>query len=246
VPVDADGLDVAAGIRTAPRARFALVTPSHQAPLGVTLSLSRRLALLSWATRARAWVIEDDYDAEFRYVGRPLPPLASLDRGGRVLYCGSFSKVMLPGLRLGYVVVPRHAATRFARAADLLAPSASLVDQMALSDFLADGYFARHVRRMRKLYAERRAALAAALAAECGGRLRVALQAGGMHLVAWLRRGEDDMALARRAAAHGLAPHALSPWRLRTRGDPALLLGFTNLPAEAARAEVARLRQAIA
>src|SRR5262249_41564131 len=170
---------------------------------------------------------------------------ARFDQGGRVLYCGSFSKVMLPGVRLGYVVGPSHAAQRIARAAAPLAPAPAPGDPMAPAGFLPGRPLPPPLRRVRKLYAERRAALATALAEQCGARLRVALQVGGMHLVAWLRAGEDDVALARRAAAQGLAPHALSRWRIRSRGDPALLLGFTNLPAEGAARAVARLRDAI-
>jgi GntR family transcriptional regulator/MocR family aminotransferase len=241
LPVDEEGIDVAAGKQRAPWARFAVVTPSHQAPLGVTLSLNRRLALLAWATEAGAWVIEDDYDSEYRYLGRPLPALKNLDEGNRVLYVGTFSKVLLPGLRLGYLVVPVPEIERFERAAALLMPSQGSLDQMTVADFMSEGHFARHIRRMRQLYAERRQALAAALEARLGDRLRIELQAGGMHLMAWLQPGYDDGALARLAWSQGLAPFPLSRAVIETKRPPALGLSFTNIPAEEAPRVAARL-----
>ena len=138
VPVDADGLRVREGIRRAPRARLAVVTPSHQSPLGVTLSLARRLELLSWARRSRGWILEDDYDGEFRYLGPPLPALRSLDREGRVLYAGTFSKVLLPSLRLGYLVVPDGELARFLEVAGHLAPAPASLLQSAVADFMAE------------------------------------------------------------------------------------------------------------
>ncbi|HLI12158.1 MAG TPA: PLP-dependent aminotransferase family protein [Alphaproteobacteria bacterium] len=245
VPVDSDGLDVAAGIARAPAARFAMVTPSHQSPLGVSLALPRRLALLAWATSRDAWIIEDDYDSEFRYRGRPLPALKSLDAAGRVLYVGTFSKVLLPGLRLGYLVVPEGETRRFARAADLLAPIPSLLDQMTVADFIAQGHFARHIKRMRRLYGERRAALVEALAGQLGDRLTIADATGGMQLLARLAPGEDDLALAARAHARGLAPTALSATAVEAKCGPGLLLGFTNIPAASATRAARRLREAL-
>jgi GntR family transcriptional regulator/MocR family aminotransferase len=244
LPVDEEGIDVAAGKRQAPWARFAVVTPSHQAPLGVTLSLNRRLALLAWATEAGAWVIEDDYDSEYRYLGRPLPALKSLDEGHRVLYAGTFSKVMLPGLRLGYLVVPEPEVERFDRAATLLMPSQALLDQMTIADFMTEGHFSRHIRRMRQLYADRRRALAAALEQRLGDRVRVELQAGGIHLMAWLSAGTDDKALERQAGEQGLAPFALSHAAIAAKPPPALALSFTNIPVEDAPRLAGRLEAA--
>jgi len=241
LPVDGEGIDVGAGKARAPWARFAVVTPSHQAPLGVTLSLNRRLALLAWAAEAGAWVIEDDYDSEYRYLGRPLPALKSLDEGSRVLYVGTFSKVLLPGLRLGYLVVPVPEIERFDRAAGLLMPSQGFLDQMTVADFMSEGHFARHIRRMRQLYAERRRALAAALETRLGDRLRIELQAGGMHLMAWLQPGCDDEALAQRAWTEGLAPFPLSRAVIETKRPPALGLSFTNIAVEEAPRVAARL-----
>jgi GntR family transcriptional regulator / MocR family aminotransferase len=247
VPVDAEGLDVEAGLVRAPRARFAYVTPSHQAPLGVSLSLVRRLALLAWATRTNAWIIEDDYDSEFRYLSRPLPALKSLDESGRVLYVGTFSKVLFPGLRLGYLVVPEAQIDRIRRASGLLYRGCSVLEQAAVTDFMVDGHFARHIKRTRAAYAERRAALAAALGQVFGDQLTIQLQAGGMHLLARLADPRSDRELSELAKARGLAPGALSIWcidrqlRRNTRG---LLLSFTNTPTETAIQSVLHLAQA--
>ena len=246
VAVDAEGLDVSAGIARAPRARFAYVTPSHQAPLGVALSLRRRLALLSWATKAKAWIIEDDYDGEFRYSGPPLPALKSLDATARVLYVGSFSKVLFPGLRLGYLVAPDTALDRITPVLRLLYRDRPIFGQAVLADFMSEGHFARHIRLMRALYAERRAALAAALGQIFEGRLNTHHQAGGMHLLVRLADCRNDRALVARAEGCGLAPHPLSAWSIeRAREEQGLLLSFTNIPAEAAPEMAARLKHAL-
>ncbi len=245
VPVDDQGIVVRDGIRRAPRARLAVVTPSHQSPLGVTMSLARRLELLAWAGRTRAWIVEDDYDGEFRYRGAPLPALKSLDRDNRVLYAGTFSKVLLPGLRLGYLVVPDAEMARFAEIARYLAPAPALLPQAAVADFIAEGHFATHIRRMRALYGERRGALAAALTARFGDRLRIELQAGGMHLLAWPAGKRRDGELVARAARAGLAPSALSSCSGTGRQPPGLLLGFANTPVERAAEDAERLWRAL-
>ncbi|MCK6449892.1 MAG: PLP-dependent aminotransferase family protein [Alphaproteobacteria bacterium] len=244
VPVDGDGIDVGAGIERARRARFAVVTPSHQMPLGVALSLSRRLALLAWARDAGAWIIEDDYDSEYRYTGRPLPALKSLDRDGRVLYVGTFSKVLFPGLRLGYLVVPEDQARRFAAVAGALQPDRAALVEATVADFMREGHFARHIRRMRALYAERRLALARALDAVFAGRLKIGLGAGGMHLMARLD-GDDDVTAVGKALSYVLAPEALSRMAIEADCGRALLLSFTNIPAQQAQAQARRLKEAI-
>ena len=246
VPVDGEGLNVEAGIARAPGARFAVVTPTHQSPLGVSLSLQRRLALLEWAAVAGAWVIEDDYDSEYRYSGRPLPALKSLDRPQRVLYTGTFSKVLYPGLRLAYLVVPAAEVARFARCAELFHGACPVLLQATLRDFLAEGHFARHLKRMRGLYARRRDLLQQALEARLGDRLRIDRQAGGMHVLARLAEGTDDGVIADRAAARGLAVQALSRWTLEAPAPSGLLLGFTHVAdAEQARRWVDRLAEAV-
>jgi GntR family transcriptional regulator/MocR family aminotransferase len=242
VRVDQDGMRVAAGKVAAPRARLAVVTPTHQYPTGAALSLPRRMELLAWAADADARVLEDDYDSEFRYAGRPLPALKSLDRGQRVLYAGSFSKVLFPALRLGYLVVPPELAAAFVRAAALLTAGQPPLQQSVVAAFMASGQFARHIKRMRALYGERRQALTAAL--EDAG-VTVEAPPGGMHLLARCSGTDNDSVLARRAAAAGLAPAALSPLALAHDCGQGLLLGFANVPAAEAEAVVARLLAAI-
>lgn len=245
VPVDAGGLDVAAGVTRALRARFAYVTPSHQAPLGVSLSVARRTALLDWAENAHAWIIEDDYDGEFRYGSRPLPALKNLDRAGRVLYVGSFSKVLFPGLRLGYMVVPESQIERFRKICGLLYNDRPILSQAIVADFMTEGHFARHIQRMRNLYADRRAAAAAALINVFGTKIDLQLQAGGMHLLARFSACKSDVDWVARANAHGLAPAALSEWRVERDCGQGLLLSFTNIPAQNAEEAAMRLKQAI-
>lgn len=246
IPVDAEGLDVAAAVRRAPQARMICVTPAHQSPTGVSLSLARRLALLGWASESRGWILEDDYDSEFRYDSRPLPALKSLDDAGRVLYTGTFSKVLFPALRLGYLVVPQTEVARLVELNRLLYGPPPRLTQAALADFMAEGHFARHIRRMRTLYKERRAALVAAIAEVFQAQLQVRLASGGMHLIVQGKMVEDDRAIVTRARAAGLAPSALSGWYQDQRTQQTgLLLGFTNLRADDAIETMVRLRNAI-
>jgi GntR family transcriptional regulator/MocR family aminotransferase len=244
VPVDGDGLDVAAGIARCPGARLAYVSPSHQYPLGATLSLSRRLALLEWAARAGAWILEDDYDSEFRYAGRPLASLQGLDGEARVIYIGTFSKVLFPALRLGYVVAPPDLVDALAAARALADRHAPTLDQAVLADFIAEGHFARHIRRMRGLYAERQAALVAAARA-LDGLLEVRPAEAGMHLMGWLPPGVDDDTAARAAAEHGVDALALSAHALERPARGGLLLGYAAFDAPALRAGVRRLGAAL-
>ena len=245
VPVDPAGLDVAAGVAAAPDARLAVVTPTHQATLGVALSLPRRLALLDWAARQGGWIVEDDYDGEFRYSGHPLPALKSLDRADRVLYAGSFSKVLFPALRLGYLVPPAALHAELVAASRVLQGGLPALEQRIVAAFLAEGHFARHIRKMRGLYAVRRAALADALAAAFGDRLSLTLQAGGMHLLARLADAPPDREMVVRALAAGLAPAAVSTMSPSGRAEEGLLLGFTNVAEAAAPGLAARLATAI-
>jgi len=229
VPVDDEGLNVSAGIRRANDARFAVLTPTHQSPLGVALSLPRRLELLQWASRQQAWIVEDDYDSEFRYHGRPLPALKSLDRDGRVLYTGTFSKVLFPGLRLAYLVVPEQKVERFHSMAQQLAGACPILQQRTVAEFIAQGHFARHLRKMRTLYAARREGLVDTLSEMFGSRLHVQPQAGGIHVAAYLNAGQDDKPLAAAARARGLAIEPLSGWHMTKTSRSGLLMGFTNV-----------------
>ena len=244
VPVDNDGMCIDEAIRRAPQASLAVVTPSHQSPFGVALSLPRRLALLAWAEAHSAWVIEDDYDGEFHYAGRPLPALKSLDRADVVLYAGSFSKTLFPGLRLGYLVVPERLVERFC-AAHLLGGELGRFEQAVVARFMAEGHFARHLKRMRGLYRSRRAALATALAAAFGDRLRLELQSGGMHLLARPAGDAADTELVHLAESQGLAPAPLSAHAIEADLGPGLLLSFTNIPEAGAEAAAQALLGAI-
>jgi GntR family transcriptional regulator/MocR family aminotransferase len=244
VPVDREGLDVDAleSLAVAPRVVF--VTPTHQFPLGVTMSLRRRIALAIWAERSGAWILEDDYDSEYRYGGRPFDPLAVLDRAGRVIYIGTFSKTLFPALRLGYLVVPVGLVDPFEAArlsADIHRP---MVEQVALARFMAEGRFAQHLRRTREVHAERRAALLEESRRLLGGLLDVEPAAAGLHLVGRLPDGTDDSAVAAAAARRGvdvwpLSLHALADAR---RG---LLLGYGGVPPPLIRRGVEQLARAI-
>lgn len=236
VPIDSEGIDVERGIALDPQARFVMVTPSHQAPLGHTLSLARRMALLDWASKGSRWIIEDDYDSEFRYVGRPLPALKSLDKHDRVIYCGTFSKVMFPGLRLAYAVVPERAVERVGRVACSMNAGSPMLLQAAVADFIEQGHFARHVKRMRALYGQRRMLIANALDQAFGERMIVALPHGGIQFAVQFAEGPDgpvdDVAFVSRARDAGLAVLPLSIWyaNARTRRTPrGLVLGFANV-----------------
>lgn len=210
VPTDDAGLDISSGVAQSAGARMAYVTPSHQYPLGVTMSLLRRLALLDWANSTKAWVLEDDYDSEYRYVGRPLAALQGLDRGGRVIYLGTFSKVLFPSMRIGYMVVPPDLVEAFVAARMVIGWCSPTIDQAVLADFITEGHFTRHIRRMRHIYAERRAALIDALGRQLGDLLEIRPGDAGIHLTCSLPDHLDDKAVAREAAAQGVVVEPLS------------------------------------
>jgi GntR family transcriptional regulator/MocR family aminotransferase len=227
VPVDSEGLQVRIGAARAPGAKLVYVTPSHQFPLGVTMSLSRRLALLEWARQKNAWILEDDHNSQYRYASRPLAALQGLDTEGCVIYVGSFSKVLFPALRLGYAVVPARLVDAFVAARALIDRHSPTGPQAALADFIGEGHFARHIRRNRALYAERQAALVRATRS-LAGQLDISPSEAGMHLVGWLPPGTDDRAVSRAAAEHGVETSALSVYRLRSSGPGGLILGYTG------------------
>jgi GntR family transcriptional regulator/MocR family aminotransferase len=218
---------------------MAVVTPGHQCPLTVSMPPARRRLLLDWACAHDAWIVEDDYDGEFRHSGRPLPALASMDRAGRVIYSGSFSKVMFPGLRLSYVVVPPELVERFEDAASLLSNGCPALTQSILCEFMQDGHFVRHVQAMRRLYAERCELTARALAPAFGARATILPQAGGLHLVAEVAPGTDRL-LAARLREHGLAPLALADFHAGTPTRSALLMNFANVASGSQAEELAR------
>ncbi len=253
VPVDEEGLDVATGERTAPDARAVYVTPSHQFPLGAVMSASRRLALLAWARRTGAWIFEDDYDSEFRYAGRPLPCLQGLeaerrdpDTPARVLYIGTFSKVLVPGLRLAYLIIPDELVDAFRAARAALDRYAPTPVQGVLADFIGEGHYARHVRRVRALYAERQATLLAAASDELSGLLELSPNAAGLHLVGWLPSGVDEEAATRAAAAEGVQVYPISRYTLAAHTPRAgLVLGYAGFDHASIRAGVKGLGRAL-
>jgi GntR family transcriptional regulator/MocR family aminotransferase len=245
VPADEEGLVVEAGIQREPGARLACVTPSHQYPLGVTMSLARRLELLGWAGRSGAWVIEDDYDSEYRYTGRPLEALQGLDAEGRVVYVGTFSKVLFPALRLGYLVVPPDLIDAFTAARELVDRHPPTVEQAVLAGFIASGHFGRHLRRMRSLYAARQETLIEEISQHLSGLLDASPAESGMHLVGWLPAGADDKRASRRAAQQGVEAPPISLYRTHENVRGGLLLGYAAVDEARTRDGVRRLARAL-
>jgi len=242
-PVDGEGMKPsAASLRGA---RLVYVTPAHQFPLGTTMSLRRRLELLDWSRRAGALIFEDDYDGEYRYSSRPLPALQGLDRGAQVLFSGSFSKVLFPSLRLGYLVVPADLVDRFAAARSITARHPPLLEQAVLCDFMAAGHFARHLRRMRQVYAERLAVLLDAARERLAGLLEVSPVEAGLQTAGWLRAGLDGEAAARAAAARGVEVTPLGRYGRRPLPREGLQLGFAAVDAHEIRRGVRELATAL-
>jgi GntR family transcriptional regulator/MocR family aminotransferase len=228
VPIDDEGMVVESGIEQSPHARLAYVTPSHQYPLGPTLTLRRRLALLRWASRTGAWIVEDDYDSEFRYAGRPLPALQGIDAADRVIYVGTFSKVLFPSIRTGYLVAPPELVPAFTAGRSLSGQASAPLDHAVLRDFLTEGHFARHLRRMRVIYAKRQRALVNAAREELAGLLDVSPGDAGMHLIGWLPAGTDDRLAARAAAGRNVETTPLSAYCIQPPARAALRLGYTG------------------
>lgn len=229
VPVDDEGMDFEPAVAQGAGARLAFVMPSRQHPLGRTMSLARRLRLLDWANANEAWILEDDYDSEFRYTGRPLPSIRSIDRTGRVIYVGTFSKALFPALRLGYLVLPPALVGMFRNAIALMVRSVPEATQMALANFIADGHFASHLRRMRDLYAGRRQEFLRVAQATGTGLYEVDMPDSGMNAIVWLRAGQEDRTLAQRAVQAGVHAYPLGEYGAEPLPRPGLLLGFTGV-----------------
>jgi GntR family transcriptional regulator/MocR family aminotransferase len=245
VPVDSEGMDVAAGIKLYRKARAAYVAPSHQYPLGATMSASRRLQLLDWAQRSGSWVIEDDYDSEYRYGSMPIASLQGLDSNSRVVYIGTFSKVLFPSLRIGYVVIPPDLVDRFIivrQALDLTPPH---LYQAVLTDFIREGHFARHIRKLRMVYGERRAALVNSIRKEFGSSLEVHGSEAGMHLPITLPKGFRDQEIAARAAHEKLWLWPLSPAYAGKTARQGFILGFGGTTAEEMPVAVRHLKKVL-
>ena len=246
VPVDAAGMDVEAGQTSCPGARLAYITPSCQYPVGSTLVLERRLRLLDWAGRVGAFVIEDDYDSEYRYRGRPIASVQGLDPHGRVVYVGTFAKTMLPALRVGYLIVPERLQNAFAVAVRNTGQTAPQPVQSALAEFIESGRYGAHVRRMRNRYAQRQALLYALADQHLSQWIVLAPTDAGMQVAAWLPRGADDCAIAESGRRAGLALSPLSPYWVGPGARPGLHLGYAAVLEQAMEPAVLRLARLLA
>lgn len=245
VAVDEQGLDVQQGIARAPDARMVYVTPSHQYPLGVTMSQERRLQLLAWAGQQGAWILEDDYDSEFRYDGLPLQSLQGLDTEQRVIYCGTFSKVMLPSLRLGYMVLPPDLMDVYTGVKVPLSLYSPSLIQEAVAEFMLEGHFIRHIRRMRKHYQQRRDALVAAFERHLAGAIVLGTAHCGIHTVGYLTAVLDETAVLRKARQAGMSIMPLSGYYLGSHKKQGIVIGFANVAPEQIDSYIARLAAAI-
>ncbi len=248
VPVDSDGLQVESGIAAAKRARAAFVTPSHQFPLCATMSAARRIELLTWAARNGGWIVEDDYDSEYRFSGNPIASLQGLDNDRRVIYVGTLTKVMFPALRLGFVVIPKDLIPAFVNvrnAGDTLATA--VLAQMAMTDFIREGHFSRHIKRMRGVYMERRSRLTAAIKTRAGDLLEVVGEEAGMHVAALLPSGMNDVEIVTKAQQLGIRVNSLSQCYLRPPQRGGIMMGYAyeNSMAEAVPATIDALTRLV-
>jgi GntR family transcriptional regulator/MocR family aminotransferase len=245
IPVDEEGLSVDQLARSAPRTRAVYITPSHQYPLGMVMSAGRRMRLLNWAATSGAWIIEDDYDSEYRFGSYPIGSLQGMDADARVIYLGTFSKVMFPALRLGYVVVPPDLVAAFAAVLDAAGIFASPLCQTVLTDFIQEGHLARHIRRMRMLYMERRKTLVSALRTQFGDTLDILGADAGMHVVALLPPGVDDVTVSRSAASQGIAALPLSSCYVNPPERGGLVLGYGGATLHQIREGVRQLKASL-
>ena len=245
VPLDEHGLSVSAGLRTCPHAKGVYVTPAHQFPLGMTMSLERRMALLKWASRTGAFVIEDDYDSEYRFEGRPVPAMQSLDRNSNVIFIGSFNKLLFPSLRIGYVVLPPSLVDLFLAFRYRTDFHNLSVDQAVLCDFIADGHLGRHLRRMRDLYASRLAALIDGGKRYLKGLLEISDVRAGLYTAAFLKNGMTSRQAEKAAAAHDVEVVAIDRYTLKSPDPKGVLLGFAAFDEAAIRAGLINLAAAL-
>ena len=236
--LDAEGIDIKQGMQASPQARLIYVTPSHQYPSGITMSLPRRLALLRWAEQTGAWILEDDYDGEYRYTGHPLASLQGLDQASRVIYIGTFSKVLFPGLRLGYLVAPPELVDAFTAARAAADRHSPTLDQIVLTEFIREEHFARHVRRMRSLYAERQSILLDAIHKDLAGVIDAQPHEAGMHLIATLPAGCGDQSIAKLAAEQNIFVTPISKYYFKSAPRNALVLGYTAFNEQEIRAGI--------
>lgn len=242
VEVDAEGFDIDKARRqNRHSARMVYVTPSHQFPLGVTMSLARRLSLLEWASETDAWILEDDYNSEYRYAGRPLASLQGLDRDGRVVYIGTFSKTIFPALRLGCLVLPPDLIEVFTAGRALTDVHSPTINQAILAEFIAEGHFARHLRRMRNLYEERQNILIGEVRKKLDGVLKVDNAEAGMHVIGWLPENVSDKEISQKASAYNLNISPVSNYRNKESSRSGLMLGYTGFNEKQIKEGVKRL-----
>jgi GntR family transcriptional regulator/MocR family aminotransferase len=246
VPIDAEGIDVRAGRQLAPQAKLAYVTPANQFPLGVSMSADRRVDLLRWARDAGAWLIEDDYDAEYRYSGRPLASLQALDKSGTVIYVGTFTKMLFNALRIGFMVLPAHLVSAFEAGRSFVDRHPPTLDQAILAEFITEGHFGHHVRKMRQVYAQRKSILTEVCARYAGDLLTISPTETGIRTIAWLPSVHSDVEVANRAQSLGLEVMALSSFSIRKNVAPGLILGFAGCDARELRRGAAVLAEAVA
>jgi GntR family transcriptional regulator/MocR family aminotransferase len=243
IPLDHEGIKVENSNEISPGLIY--VTPSHQYPLGYVMSVTRRLQLLELAEQSDCWILEDDYNSEYRYTGKPLPSLQGLDSNKRVIYTGSFSKVLFPALRLGYIVVPEDLIQPFTVMRGLTDRGNPILEQAVMAEFIAEGHFYRHIRRMRNLYLERQQILVSEVNRELKGYLRLNPADAGMHLIAWLPENEDDKTIAAFLAKKGIITSAVSEYSIKHRVSPGLILGYTAYSEKEIRTGVQKLSTAL-
>ncbi len=243
--VDKFGARVPQQSRMKPSPKLAVITPSFQFPLGTIMSPNRRIDFINWAERSDSWIIEDDYDSEFRYSGQPIPALAGLDRFGRTIYVGSFAKIFSSGLRLGFLVSPDGLQERFVNTLNTMASKASISMQRPLASFMDSGEFYRHIRRVRRIYGERRALLKSGLQSGLKGQVTIADSQAGTQLVAHLPDHYDDVAIARAANKRGVAALPLTAHYAGRPSKKGLVLGFCSLQSEEIQANIPALQQAV-
>ena len=228
VPVDRNGMIIATAIQKEPSAKLAYVTRSNQFPLGVTMSASRRMELLEWASRSRSWIVEDEYDAEYRYGGRPIAALQSLDRTGSVIYVGTFTKVLFNALRVGFLVLPERLVKSFVIARSFIDRHPPFMNQAILAEFISEGYFSQHIKKMRVAYAERLGTLCSETEKHLSELVEVQMPESGMRAVAWLCNGMSDKRAAQLAQAEGIETFPISLFSSEYRHPPGLMLGFAG------------------
>ncbi len=243
-PIDAEGIVIGRPSKqSSPKIIF--VTPSHQFPLGVTMSLKRRRDLIDFARDRDAFILEDDYNSEFRFNGPPLPCLQGLDHAGRVIYAGTMSKILFPSLRLGYLLVPEPLIDSMIKVRAVIDQHSSAIDQATLARFISEGFFLSHIKRMRKLYAERRLIFIEEFNRLLGDRFDLQIAEAGLHFVAWLRRASDFTKIRSLASALGIGTNPLSYYCIEAKLPPALIFGFAAWPRAQIQESLAKLARAL-